>query len=90
MIDRKDPIGGLAKMMFELKGLKNLGVPSFEEFCRDEELKELKSKAIDVTPNEENCSQQKQTEKFVLSGKNKVDLYQRFGKVFAIAAQCSH
>ena len=90
LIDKKDPIGGLAKMMFDLKGLKNLGVPSFEKFCRREELKELKSKAIDVTPNKENCSQLKQTEKFVLSGKNKVDLYQRFGKVFAIAAQSSH
>ena len=90
LIDKKDPIGGLAKMMFDLKGLKTLGVPSFEEFCRREELKELKSKAIDVTPNELNSSQLKQTKKFVLSGKNKVDLYQRFGKVFAIAAQSSH
>lgn len=90
LIDKKDPLGSIAKMMYELKGYRNLGVPSFEEFCRREELKELKSKAIDVSPNELNSSQLKQTEKFVLSGKNKVDLYQRFGKVFAIAAQSSH
>ena len=89
-IEMDDPISSLANVAGFLFDHKRRGIRSFEEFCRDEELKELKSKAIDVTPNEENCSQQKQTEKFVLSGKNKVDLYQRFGKVFAIAAQSSH
>ena len=90
LIDKKGPIGSMVKMMYDLKGYKDLGVPPFEDYCRREELKELKSKAIDITPNEENGSQQKQTEKFVLSGKNKVDLYQRFGKVFALASMSSH
>lgn len=89
-IEMDDPIASLANVAGYLFDNKLRGIRSFEEFCRREELKELKSKAIDVTPNEDDCSQQKQTEKFFLSGKNKVDLYQRFGKVFALASQSSH
>ena len=85
-IEMDDPIASLANVAGYLFDYKRCGIRSFEEFCRDEELKELKSKAIDVTPNELNSSQLKQTEKFVLSGKNKVDLYQRFGKLFVLAA----
>lgn len=85
-IEMDDPIASMANVAGYLFDHKRRGIRSFEEFCRDEELKELKSKAIDVTPNKDDCSQQKQTEKIVLSGKNKVDLYQRFGKVFALAS----
>ena len=85
-IEIDDPIASLSNVAGFLFDHKRRGIRSFEEFCRDEELKELKSKAIDVSPNELNSSQLKQTEKFVLSGKNKVDLYQRFGKVFALAS----
>ncbi len=83
-IDKNDPIGGLAKMMSELYGLDKIGVPSFEEFCRREELKKAKEAAIDVTPVVKK-DEKKDSGIFTLSGKNKVDLFQRFAKIFAIA-----